>query len=59
MPGRIIDAEMATGRRLVQVGFMRRYDAAYNALKAVLDDRRDRCPAADALRAPQPVGASV
>jgi myo-inositol 2-dehydrogenase/D-chiro-inositol 1-dehydrogenase len=36
--GRIIDAEMATGRRLVQVGFMRRYDAAYNALKAVLDD---------------------
>ena len=36
--GRIIDAEMATGRRLVQVGFMRRYDDAYNALKAVLDD---------------------
>jgi myo-inositol 2-dehydrogenase / D-chiro-inositol 1-dehydrogenase len=36
--GRIIDAETATGRRLVQVGFMRRYDAAYNALKAVLDD---------------------
>jgi myo-inositol 2-dehydrogenase/D-chiro-inositol 1-dehydrogenase len=35
---RIIDAEMATGRRLVQVGFMRRYDAAYNALKEVLDD---------------------
>ena len=34
---RIIDAEMAAGRRLVQVGFMRRYDAGYRALKATLD----------------------
>jgi myo-inositol 2-dehydrogenase/D-chiro-inositol 1-dehydrogenase len=34
---RILDAEMATGRRLVQVGFMRRYDAGYRALKAALD----------------------
>jgi myo-inositol 2-dehydrogenase / D-chiro-inositol 1-dehydrogenase len=34
---RIIDAEVAVGRRLVQVGFMRRYDAAYRALKAVVD----------------------
>jgi myo-inositol 2-dehydrogenase / D-chiro-inositol 1-dehydrogenase len=33
----IIDAEVAHGRRLVQVGFMRRYDAAYRALKAVID----------------------
>jgi len=33
---RIIDAEVATGRRLVQVGFMRRYDAAYRALKEVV-----------------------
>ena len=33
---RIVDAEVALGRRLVQVGFMRRYDAAYRALKAVL-----------------------
>jgi myo-inositol 2-dehydrogenase/D-chiro-inositol 1-dehydrogenase len=33
----IIDAEVAHGSRLVQVGFMRRYDAAYRALKAVLD----------------------
>jgi len=31
---RIIAAEVAAGRRLVQVGFMRRYDAAYRALKA-------------------------
>ncbi len=35
---RIIDAEMAAGRRYVQVGFMRRYDAAYRAMKATLDD---------------------
>jgi myo-inositol 2-dehydrogenase/D-chiro-inositol 1-dehydrogenase len=33
----IIDAEVAAGRRLVQVGFMRRYDAAYRALKGVID----------------------
>ncbi len=30
---RIIDAETAAARRLVQVGFMRRYDAGYRALK--------------------------
>ncbi|MGA0541275.1 Gfo/Idh/MocA family protein [Neotabrizicola sp. VNH66] len=30
---RIVDAEVAAGRRLVQVGFMRRYDAGYVALK--------------------------
>ncbi len=35
---RIIDAEMAAGRRLVQVGFMRRYDAGYQAMKATLED---------------------
>jgi myo-inositol 2-dehydrogenase/D-chiro-inositol 1-dehydrogenase len=34
---RIIDAEIAGGRRLVQVGFMRRYDAGYRALKAALE----------------------
>jgi myo-inositol 2-dehydrogenase/D-chiro-inositol 1-dehydrogenase len=34
---RIVEAEMAAGRRLVQVGFMRRYDAGYNALKDTLD----------------------
>ena len=33
---RIVEAEMAAGRRLVQVGFMRRYDAGYHALKAAL-----------------------
>lgn len=30
---RIVDAEVAAGQRLVQVGFMRRYDDAYRALK--------------------------
>lgn len=33
----IIDAEVAFGRRLVQVGFMRRYDSSYRALKEVID----------------------
>jgi myo-inositol 2-dehydrogenase/D-chiro-inositol 1-dehydrogenase len=30
---KIVEAEVAGGRRLVQVGFMRRYDQAYRALK--------------------------
>lgn len=30
---RIVEAEVARGKRLVQVGFMRRYDAGYVALK--------------------------
>jgi myo-inositol 2-dehydrogenase / D-chiro-inositol 1-dehydrogenase len=34
---RIVAAEAAAGRRLVQVGFMRRYDPAYRQLKARLD----------------------
>ncbi len=34
---RIIDAEVTLGRRLIQVGYMRRYDAAYAALKATID----------------------
>ena len=34
---RIVDAEIAFGSRLVQVGFMRRYDEAYRALKQVVD----------------------
>ena len=33
---RIIDAEVASGSRLVQVGYMRRYDPAYRALKEVV-----------------------
>ena len=34
---RIVDAEVAHGKRLVQVGFMRRYDAGYRMLKQVVD----------------------
>ena len=34
---RIMDAETAFGQRLVQVGFMRRYDAPYRALKKAID----------------------
>jgi myo-inositol 2-dehydrogenase/D-chiro-inositol 1-dehydrogenase len=33
----IMDAEVASGGRLVQVGFMRRYDASYRALKRAID----------------------
>lgn len=33
---RIVDAEMAGGKKLVQVGFMRRYDPGYRQLKAAI-----------------------
>jgi myo-inositol 2-dehydrogenase / D-chiro-inositol 1-dehydrogenase len=33
---RIIDAEVAAGRRMVMVGFMRRFDPQYRAMKAVV-----------------------
>ena len=35
---RVMDAEVAFGRRLVQVGFMRRFDADYRRLKATVSD---------------------
>ncbi|MEV5841211.1 Gfo/Idh/MocA family oxidoreductase [Streptomyces sp. NPDC051985] len=34
---RIVEAERARGRRLVQVGFMRRYDAGYRQMKQVIE----------------------
>jgi myo-inositol 2-dehydrogenase / D-chiro-inositol 1-dehydrogenase len=34
---RILDAEAASGRRLVSVGFMRRYDPGYVDMKTILD----------------------
>src|SRR4051812_36339839 len=34
---RIVEAEVASGRRLVQVGFNRRYDPAHRALKQAVD----------------------
>jgi myo-inositol 2-dehydrogenase/D-chiro-inositol 1-dehydrogenase len=36
----VAEAESAAGRRLVQVGFMRRFDPAYAALKRELDEGR-------------------
>ncbi|MCH4564240.1 Gfo/Idh/MocA family oxidoreductase [Halomonas sp. EGI 63088] len=36
----IIDAEIEAGRRLVQVGFMRRYDSGYNLMKEAIDADR-------------------
>ncbi|HEY7042589.1 MAG TPA: Gfo/Idh/MocA family oxidoreductase [Nocardioidaceae bacterium] len=34
---KVVEAEVGLGRQLIQVGFMRRYDAAYNEVKATLD----------------------
>jgi myo-inositol 2-dehydrogenase/D-chiro-inositol 1-dehydrogenase len=34
---RILDAEVASGKRHVMVGFMRRYDQGYRAMKAAID----------------------
>jgi myo-inositol 2-dehydrogenase/D-chiro-inositol 1-dehydrogenase len=36
----IVEAEIAHGRRLVQVGFMRRYDAGYRQLKQIVGSGR-------------------
>ena len=33
----IVDAEISGGKRLVQVGFMRRYDTGYRLLKGIVD----------------------
>ncbi len=35
---RVIEAEVATGRRFLQFGFMRRFDQSYREMKAALDD---------------------
>jgi myo-inositol 2-dehydrogenase/D-chiro-inositol 1-dehydrogenase len=40
----IMDAEAAHGSRLVQVGFMRRYDESYRALKDVIDSGQIGAP---------------
>jgi myo-inositol 2-dehydrogenase/D-chiro-inositol 1-dehydrogenase len=36
---RIVDAEVRGGKKLVQVGFMRRYDAGYRQLKKAIEER--------------------
>ncbi len=35
---RVVEAEVATGKQLVQVGFMRRYDRGYQQIKDALDN---------------------
>ncbi|MEU6540328.1 Gfo/Idh/MocA family oxidoreductase [Streptomyces sp. NPDC047000] len=37
---RVVEAEARLGRRLAQIGFMRRYDAEYGRLKSLLDSGR-------------------
>ncbi|GHB39982.1 inositol 2-dehydrogenase [Streptomyces viridiviolaceus] len=37
---RVVEAEARLGRRLAQIGFMRRYDAEYRELKSLLDGGR-------------------
>lgn len=37
---RIMDAEIASGKHLLQVGFMRRYDEGYRALKDIIASRK-------------------
>ncbi len=37
---RIVDAEIASGKHLVQVGFMRRYDAGYLQLKKAIQSKK-------------------
>lgn len=37
---KIVDAELKGGKRLVQVGFMRRYDPGYIEMKKALDSRK-------------------
>ena len=50
---RILDAEVAFGKRLVQVGFMRRYDAGYRLLKEVVAQGRIGAPLIAQLRPSQ------
>lgn len=40
----IVDAEMAGGKHLVQVGFMRRYDRGYRQVKELLDSGKFGAP---------------
>ena len=50
---RIVDAEVVLGLRLVQVGFMRRYDSAYLALREAVLGGDIGTPRGGALRTPQ------
>jgi myo-inositol 2-dehydrogenase/D-chiro-inositol 1-dehydrogenase len=41
---KIVDAETAGGKKLVQVGFMRRYDKGYRQVKEILDSGKAGAP---------------
>ena len=41
---RIVEAEMSTGKHLVQVGFMRRFDPGYQQLKKLIDSGKFGSP---------------
>ena len=41
---RIIEAEMTGGKRLVQLGFMRRFDEGYKKMKAIIDSGKMGAP---------------
>lgn len=41
---RLVEAEMGVGRRLLQVGFMRRFDQGYLDMKAAVDGKRFGSP---------------
>ncbi|MBD7996218.1 Gfo/Idh/MocA family oxidoreductase [Arthrobacter sp. Sa2CUA1] len=36
---RVVQAELAAGRQLIQVGFMRRFDAGYRALRRIIEEK--------------------
>lgn len=40
----IVEAEVRAGRRLVQVGFMRRFDPGYEAMRKAVEERRHGAP---------------
>ena len=40
----IVEAEIAAGKQMVQVGFMRRYDRGYNQVKELIDDGKFGAP---------------
>ncbi|WP_265457040.1 Gfo/Idh/MocA family protein [Enterococcus sp. HY326] len=41
---RVMDAEMKTGKKMLQVGFMRRYDDGYKQMKKILDNNEIGAP---------------
>ena len=52
----IVQKERALGKQLIQVGFMRRFDPEYAALRKLIADGSARQPAAGALHPSQPGG---